>query len=69
MAASSVGDTGSASAALGLCMAVHGLTWGHARSRLSLVVSTSDEGAVGCLAVQGLDAPARSPLLRKEGSR
>ncbi|MBZ4415083.1 hypothetical protein [Myxococcus sp. RHSTA-1-4] len=67
--ASSVGDTGSASAALGLCMASYGLAWGHARSRVALVVSASDEGAVGCMAVQGLDAPVRSPLLRKEVSR
>ncbi|AKQ68859.1 hypothetical protein A176_005771 [Myxococcus hansupus] len=58
--ASSVGDTGCASAALGLCQAVHGLCWGHARSNPCLVVSSADDGAVGCVAVQGMGAPIRA---------
>ncbi len=69
LVASSVGDTGSASAALGLCLAAYELAWGHARSRLSLVTSTSDDGAVGCVAVQGMEGPVRSPLFRKEALR
>jgi 3-oxoacyl-[acyl-carrier-protein] synthase-1 len=64
--ASSLGDTGSASGALGLCLATYELAWGHARSRLALVVSSSDDGTVGCVALQGLNGPLRSSLLGKD---
>ncbi|PTL84064.1 hypothetical protein [Vitiosangium sp. GDMCC 1.1324] len=64
--ASSVGDTGAASGALGLCLATYELAWGHARSGLALVVSSSEDGIVGCVAVQSLEGVAHSPFLRKE---
>ncbi|WIG97169.1 hypothetical protein [Myxococcus sp. SDU36] len=45
--ATAVGDTGAASGALGLCLAVHALARGHARTRHALVSSSSDLGDVG----------------------
>jgi 3-oxoacyl-[acyl-carrier-protein] synthase-1 len=69
LAASAVGDTGAASGALGLCLASYGLTWGHARTRHSLVVSCSEDGAVGCVAVQAAEGVAGSPFMRQEASR
>jgi 3-oxoacyl-[acyl-carrier-protein] synthase-1 len=48
----SVGDVGAASGALGVCLAVHELSRGHARTNHALVVSSSDSGETGCLSLQ-----------------
>ncbi|AKQ67237.1 hypothetical protein A176_004149 [Myxococcus hansupus] len=42
-----VGDTGAASGALGICMALHALARGHARAGHALVLSSSERGQVG----------------------
>jgi 3-oxoacyl-[acyl-carrier-protein] synthase-1 len=61
-----VGDTGAASAALGLCLAIYDQTHGHARAPLALVISTSEAGLVGCVAVQAA-GEAPTMFLRMEG--
>ncbi|MBN1208016.1 MAG: hypothetical protein JXB05_24340 [Myxococcaceae bacterium] len=48
----SVGETGAASGALGVCLAVHELSRGHTRANHALVISSSDGGEVGCLSLQ-----------------
>lgn len=50
----SVGDVGSASGALGACLAVHELSRGHTRTKQALVVSSSEQGEVGCLSLQAV---------------
>jgi len=47
--ATAVGDTGAASGALGICLAVHDLTRGHGHVGHALVTSSSDLGDVGCV--------------------
>ena len=47
--ATAVGDTGAASGALGVCLAVHDLARGHAPTGRALVTSSSEQGDVGCV--------------------
>jgi len=46
---SSMGDVGAASAALGICLGVRALQRGYARGDQSLVIASSDYGAVGAV--------------------
>ncbi|KFA94763.1 hypothetical protein Q664_00900 [Archangium violaceum Cb vi76] len=63
--ASSVGDTGAASGALGICLAAHGFLRPWVGSSGAVVVSCSDDGRVGCVALlpavggAGAEAAAR----------
>ncbi|MBE4750961.1 hypothetical protein G4177_22575 [Corallococcus sp. ZKHCc1 1396] len=54
--ATSLGDVGAASGALGVCIAARSWARGHALTRHALVCSTSDSGVVGTIA---LSAPGR----------
>ena len=47
----SVGDVGAASGALGVCLAVHDLSLGHARTGHALGLSSSHWGDVGCISL------------------
>jgi len=59
----SLGDTGAASGALGVCMATFTLARGHGVCGHALVLSSSAEGPVGCVQLQGLgdDSQTASP--------
>jgi 3-oxoacyl-[acyl-carrier-protein] synthase-1 len=47
----STGDTGAASGALGMCLAIHLLSRGHSRTGRVLVTSSSASGETGCVAL------------------
>ena len=53
----SVGDTGAASGALGVCLATHALSCRHTRLASALVVSSGERGAVGSIALRAALAP------------
>ncbi|NMO14691.1 hypothetical protein HPC49_20020 [Pyxidicoccus fallax] len=59
-----VGDTGAASGAVGVCLALHALTRGFAARGEALVLSSSEQGEVGSILL-GASTPMRTPISSK----
>jgi 3-oxoacyl-[acyl-carrier-protein] synthase-1 len=57
----SIGDTGAASGALGICSAVHSFARNATASHRALVVSTSEGGEVGAVAMRGPHTTEATP--------
>jgi 3-oxoacyl-[acyl-carrier-protein] synthase-1 len=59
--ATSVGDTGAASGAVGICSAVHAFRRRCAKTETAIVLSSSDRGDVGCVVVGAMGGTGRRP--------
>jgi 3-oxoacyl-[acyl-carrier-protein] synthase I len=56
-----VGDTGAASGALGVCLALHSLVRGCSRTGYALILSSSEDGKVGCVSLQAVSREYTQP--------